>query len=926
MSTLKGSTWNKWDLHLHTPSTKLSDHFKPVSEEGWERYCQILESSDVVAFGITDYFCCKNYLKLKEKHLQLFPQSTKQFFCNVELRLDVSVNPAAEEVNIHIIFNNDNKTIDKIEKFLSLLQTNITDEHNTKLSCADLKSTDDFSKAAVSTISIEKALQQCFGTSKPYLIVAASGNAGIRADTRSPRKLNISDEIDKLSHGFFGNPQNKDYYLKHDRYEDKAIYSVAKPVFAGCDAHSFENLESRLGKKVIETQDVKDKKTGDVSVKDITICDVVWIKGEPTFEGLSQVKFEPNYRISIGELEPRRPIRKIESVKFNFPEKTIIKKDGSNSSQLLCLNKLKNEIYFSDFFTCIIGGRGTGKSTIINLIGERLGETTDFFGEIQKNAIYIDDEKYDLRSDKKGIVQINGAREIEFISQGKIERLAEGQELTNLIFQERLREDSGDFYQVETEITETEKLIDNNIANYNILNKLINDKTSKETDLKAYQNVLDSINDTRYKLITESIEELGNKILRISESENRYSDLINRLRNILLETKVPDSKNDIDARVDDILKLIKNLDEIGSDEEITISLKTYDSVNESLEGLKGELEIQKQALANFFAEKGTSPENVKDSQNAAQNAGRIKLEVEAIQLKIDNINRVITENETEIKKLANKFVQYHNLIEASLKTLNKKLIIKNENVLNIKFEFSFDKGRFEREFFDEFSQVFASYHIPNTQRPLIRQVLYLVNPDDKILSLDYKSFMEILDKKIDNPKSPYRRINNYVQMVTNVFSDPINFLIYQNLIRKHYNNLTHYIKIDGYYGNRELSLCSFGQRCTAVIVTLLMTGVKPLIIDEPEAHLDNKLIADYLVELLKEKKQDRQIIFATHNSNFVINGDSELIHILEVPDKDIFTQITSTTIENSKTRQKLLKLEGGKEAFKSRENKYRMTS
>ncbi|MCH2216727.1 MAG: ATP-binding protein [Flavobacteriales bacterium] len=107
-----------------------------------------------------------------------------------------------------------------------------------------------------------------------------------------------------------------------------------------------------------------------------------------------------------------------------------------------------------------------------------------------------------------------------------------------------------------------------------------------------------------------------------------------------------------------------------------------------------------------------------------------------------------------------------------------------------------------------------------------------------------------------------------------------------------------------------------------VIVTLLMTGVKPLIIDEPEAHLDNKLVADYLVGLVKQKQFDRQIIFASHNSNFVINEDSALIHILEIPNNDVYTHKTSTTIENIENREKLLKLEGGKEAFLNRESKY----
>jgi len=70
-----------------------------------------------------------------------------------------------------------------------------------------------------------------------------------------------------------------------------------------------------------------------------------------------------------------------------------------------------------------------------------------------------------------------------------------------------------------------------------------------------------------------------------------------------------------------------------------------------------------------------------------------------------------------------------------------------------------------------------------------------------------------------------------------------------------------------------------------------------------------------------EEKTQRQLIIATHNANFVINGDSELIHILEINEHNK-TVITPTSIECLQNRKKLLKLEGGKEAFKQRQNKY----
>jgi predicted ATP-dependent endonuclease of OLD family len=101
-----------------------------------------------------------------------------------------------------------------------------------------------------------------------------------------------------------------------------------------------------------------------------------------------------------------------------------------------------------------------------------------------------------------------------------------------------------------------------------------------------------------------------------------------------------------------------------------------------------------------------------------------------------------------------------------------------------------------------------------------------------------------------------------------------------------------------------------------------LLGNNPIIIDEPEAHLDSLLISNYLVEIIKDRKRSRQIIFATHNANFVVNGDSELIHILSINPTTQKTVIESTTIENENTRETLIGLEGGYEAFKKRENKY----
>lgn len=147
--------------------------------------------------------------------------------------------------------------------------------------------------------------------------------------------------------------------------------------------------------------------------------------------------------------------------------------------------------------------------------------------------------------------------------------------------------------------------------------------------------------------------------------------------------------------------------------------------------------------------------------------------------------------------------------------------------------------------------------------------------------------------------------------------------IYRLLILKHLRNVEKYKIFEVRYDKRVLNKTSFGQKCTAVLVVLLSLGNNPIIIDEPEAHLDSTLIANYLVTLIKKQKQKRQIIFATHNANFVLNADSELIIQLKNENNKIVAQ--SFMIESDAYKEDLLKLEGGEKAFKDRERKYGIT-
>lgn len=121
---------------------------------------------------------------------------------------------------------------------------------------------------------------------------------------------------------------------------------------------------------------------------------------------------------------------------------------------------------------------------------------------------------------------------------------------------------------------------------------------------------------------------------------------------------------------------------------------------------------------------------------------------------------------------------------------------------------------------------------------------------------------------------------------------------------------------------REVRKLSTGQQCTAILHLLLLDNPDPLIIDQPEDNLDNAFIADHIVSELRASKTKRQFIFATHNANIPVFGDAEWIGILHEEDGRARLQ-ASGSIDSLDVKELAANiLEGGKEAFTRRREKY----
>ena len=124
------------------------------------------------------------------------------------------------------------------------------------------------------------------------------------------------------------------------------------------------------------------------------------------------------------------------------------------------------------------------------------------------------------------------------------------------------------------------------------------------------------------------------------------------------------------------------------------------------------------------------------------------------------------------------------------------------------------------------------------------------------------------------------------------------------------------------YNGKSLDKHSLGQRASALILFLLAQKENNvLIIDQPEDDLDNQTIYDEVIKKLKQLKGNMQFIFATHNANIPVLGDSEKVIACSFDEKKI--TIHSGTIDNHITQRHIVDImEGGDDAFHLRKNIY----
>lgn len=875
----KGSEWRKWDLHIHTPHTKLNNNYGGDNNV-WDKFCNEVEKSDVSVFGITDYFSVENYFLFIEEFNTRYPNSIKKFFPNVEFRID-SKNSQNEHIQIHVLFSNEIKK-EKLDNFFTRLTLVSTDNiHLTNKYCTanDLNEVG-YDKAMITLTNLKEQLESDFTKDEYIIIGVANGYGSLRPGPNDGRGSEYAKEIDKICHAFFGNKENTDFFL--NKIEGRLAYNLPpKPVLKASDCHSFEDINNKLGKYF------------------------TWVKADPTFEGLKQIIYEPEERVRIQENNPE----------FEFDKPTFSKITIENPINVFKNEKVKfnkTELPLNKNLVTIIGGRGTGKSLLVNYLAHSLNKSILAYENKQNKQVEFNDSidfeiewlKNNISSPDKTTfnAEEKGNLDFIFIEQGKLKNISDYRTLSNEI-KKLLKIDNLQFDdKLDKKITQLLEEIKKLKEWFNYENEYgekINDKQFNKTKRQEAEKLLETIKTEENK---QKLERYTSNIKKISDYENILSEL-KELREDLEEYQTSKNKiiNNINSKIQNEVKNI-NIPIINFEKQ----KESIKSIEEKYTELLDKIKNENNEIKEQFEKQGYKG----DLNTLLSNAKKYQKDIQEADLKL-------TEIESQEKILNDKIQQRNNLCEELKKEYERQAK---------EIEYSWNN------LFNHFSE---------EHRKIIENLLKNRNISiNGVTYFDIKEFDKKLEDYLD--RRTYKKLSedlnitdlaSYWDFIKNSLKDfiegnkadatkrPLDDLFLSLKERKNYLYVIPEIK----YMNKTLDQLSVGQRGTLYLLLQLATNAfsSPLVFDQPEDDLDNKFITEELVNILKELKIYRQIIITTHNANLVVTADAEQVIIANNIDECL--SYVSGSLENPEIIKNVCEiLEGGKEAFLKRERKYNL--
>lgn len=622
--------------------------------------------------------------------------------------------------------------------------------------------------------------------------------------------------------------------------------------------------------------------------------------GDFNFEAIKYALTDAEYRVSP-KVKPEIKNSFIKSIEFE--------------SGLLD----KAKIDFSPELNTLIGIRGSGKSSILEIIRYTLGiPLSDITVDQQyKNGLI----EHVLKSGGKSIVTVvNKFKEeyrIEKIYGQKEDIYKDGVLQSGIsidavfdhpVFfgQKDLSNKDADFETdliqrligtrlkpVQSKIEAKKKEIENVIGEIKKLRNLTGLKKETETVIQNSKHQLELYkkNGVEEKLRQQTLFDAD--VSKITQTESGVANYIEELNNVISSNEYffqqEISGSEINKEFfDEINQLIVQLKaEFEKLKKVQISSSLIENkFKEILSKINAKKEGLKEEFAKIKREINTDTIN-------PDNFLKLNRQIDTAQLKLIELDKSEKKREELRKILLEKLAELNNLWLEEFRLLKTEVnrINEAENKLTIEVSFKDRKDKY----LDKLKQTFKGTRIYETTYQEIH------NAYNDFIEI-YKNSAKLEDLLNENQVVDFKRR----------FSENLLELLTYKVENKIVIN----------YNDKPLDKHSLGQRASALILFLLAQKENNvLMIDQPEDDLDNQTIYDEVIKELKKIKGNMQFIFATHNANIPVLGDSEKVVACSFDEKKM--DINSGTIDTHQTQRFIVDImEGGDEAFNRRKNIY----
>jgi len=601
---------------------------------------------------------------------------------------------------------------------------------------------------------------------------------------------------------------------------------------------------------------------------------------------------------------------------------------------------------FSDNLSCIIGGRGTGKSTLMEII--RVASGNESSKDVVDSDVWPDDislfyedetgKELEFRRSKNDHTfnhtdGQDGLQRVPIECYGQSETADTVKNSDN--DPQALLAFLDGFLELEHLKNEDDNVCDLLLNNQSELGKLrIEVLTIKDTERQ-----LQALKEKKSRLEKDKVGELVKHQVALVKEKGLRNDLIEQLKELV--------KNYRKVLKDtDLFDYFNNF----SDEEIIVGKDQFTEVKKLINEFSGIVSIKSDELNVALEEKIALLKVQLDSWKSKESEIQKKIDEKKAELdkagipfdigKINQIANDLEYYEKRLRKLQKDQLKLKETQKYRSDLLKKRLELKKQ-IYKVRYAFSiqindnlknsvdglfvaakYTEGTYSPSFEElmkqmmgwRTSQVKKSEIIASNLSPITfasevkrgRKTLFeaLLDEDNKRVFSD-----EDIERIIERVRDNY----SYEDFEALTYEDRPNILV------------TKVVEIKGQIKNisKSISKLSLGQQQSILLAILIQSKNNiPLLIDQPEDHLDSEFIYKTIVTNLKKIKETRQVIIVTHNANIAVLGDAELI----IPLRSTNDQ-TSIVNRGSIDRGSIQKdccaiLEGGARAFSHRQKIY----